>query len=77
MPGHSKLANHEHVHRSPKRPRNFVRNWYAAPRKGQDHKVVPVGEALQVTGKYRSGVSSIGKPERLAQHRTQLVRRPE
>jgi hypothetical protein len=62
MPRYSKLADDEHVHRSAKRPRDFVSDWYAAPRKSQHHQVVSVGEVSQLAGEDCSGVSSIGKP---------------
>ncbi len=62
MSRHAELADHEYVHRSRQGPRNFVRDWDAAPRKRQYHQVVSVGELLQLTGQDSSSVSSIGKP---------------
>jgi hypothetical protein len=38
-----------------------VRDWDAAPGKGQYHHLGSVGEVLQLTGENRSGVPSIGK----------------
>jgi hypothetical protein len=50
MSRHSKLADHEHVHRSPKRLRDFESDRYTAPGKGQHHHVGSVGEVLQLMG---------------------------
>ena len=58
MSRHAKLADHEHVHRSPKGPRDFESDRHTAPGKGQHHQVGSVGEMLQLTGEDSSGVSS-------------------
>ncbi len=62
MSRHAKLADHEHVHRSPKRPRDFESDRDAAPGKGQHHQIGSAGEMLQLTREDSSSVSSIGKP---------------
>jgi hypothetical protein len=62
MSGHSELADHEHVHRSPKRLRDFEGDRYSAPGKGQHDQVGSVGEVLQLTGEDCASVSSIDKP---------------
>jgi len=62
MSGHPKLANHEHVQGSAKRPRDFERDWDAASRKSQHYQVLSAGEVLELTGEDCPSVSSIGKP---------------
>jgi hypothetical protein len=61
MSRHSKLANHEHVHRSAKRLRHFDGDRYTSTGKGQHHQVGVAGELLQLTGENGSCVPSIGK----------------
>ena len=61
MSRHAKLADYEYVHRRPKCPRDFVRDWNATPREGQYHQVVSADELMQLTGENCSGVPSIGK----------------
>ena len=62
MSRHAKLADHEHVHRGPKGPRDFESDRYTAPGKGKHHEVGSVGEMLQLMREDCAGVSSIGKP---------------
>jgi hypothetical protein len=61
MSWHPKLADHEDVHRSAKRPRDFVGNWDAAPRKSKHCQIASVGEVCQLMREDGSSVSSIGK----------------